>query len=131
MRPYLRPARGTSMLGRRTGSMATPSTRFTRPSRLGGTMTQSGFAGSRAPRVLLLLLASLFAAPVARAQQGTISGTIVDARSGIPIPDVSVAVDGATSIARSGTRGEFRLTNIPGATARLRATRIGYQATQV
>ena len=95
-------------------------------------MTQSGFTGSRAPHVLpLLLLASLFAAPLARAQQGTITGTIVDARSGLPIPDVSVAVDGATSIARSGTRGEFRLTNVPGATARLRATRIGYQATQV
>jgi TonB-linked SusC/RagA family outer membrane protein len=40
-------------------------------------------------------------------------------------------VDGATSAARSGTRGEFRLSNVPGTTARLRLARIGYQPSTV
>ena len=79
----------------------------------------------------LLLLASVAWATAAGAQAGTISGTVIDARSGLPLPAVSVAVDGSTSTARSGTRGEFRLANVPGATARLRLTRIGYQATNI
>ena len=83
------------------------------------------------PRTLLLLLASVAWATTAGAQAGTISGTVFDARSGLPLPAVSIAVDGSTSTARSGTRGEFRLANVPGATARLRLTRIGYQATNV
>ena len=79
----------------------------------------------------IVLLASVAWATLAGAQAGTISGTVIDARSGLPLPAVSIAVDGSTSTARSGTRGEFRLANVPGATARLRLTRIGYQATNV
>jgi TonB-linked SusC/RagA family outer membrane protein len=79
----------------------------------------------------LVFLTSLAWTSVARAQTGTIAGTIVDARSGLPLADVSVRVEGAAPAARSGTRGEFRLTNVPGSTARLRLARIGYQPSTV
>jgi TonB-linked SusC/RagA family outer membrane protein len=75
---------------------------------------------------LLFLTTATWAAP-AHAQTQTIGGTIVDARSGLPIPDASITVEGSTPVARSGTRGEFLLINVPGTTARLRITRIGYQ----
>src|SRR5213592_154054 len=81
--------------------------------------------GSRAI-CLLFLMTATWAAP-ARTQTQTIGGTIVDARSGLPIRDASITVEGSTPVARSGTRGEFLLINVPGTTARLRITRIGYQ----
>src|SRR5438105_8098899 len=88
---------------------------------------------ARAPRAIrvLLFLTSLTWTSIAHAQAGTIAGTITDTKSGLPLPDVSVTVDGATGGARSSARGEFRLTNVPGATARLRFARIGYRATAV
>jgi len=78
-----------------------------------------------------VVLACVAWVPAAHAQAGTISGTIIDAKSGLPLPDVTVSVDGSTSVARSGTRGEFRLVNVPGSTALIRAARIGYQAARV
>jgi TonB-linked SusC/RagA family outer membrane protein len=79
----------------------------------------------------LVCLTSLASTSVGRAQSGTIAGTIVDARSGLPLADVSVRVDGANPAARSGTRGEFRLINVPGTTAQLRFVRIGYRPSTV
>src|SRR5438093_183958 len=78
----------------------------------------------------LLLTTATWAAP-ARTQTQTIGGTIVDARSGLPIPDASITVEGSNPVARSGTRGEFLLNNVPGTTARLRITRIGYQVATI
>src|SRR5438093_1108612 len=100
-------------------------------SSLGGSMAHTTFA--RAPRAIrvLLFLTSLTWTSIAGAQAGTIAGTVIDAKSGLPIPDVSVVVPGATLAARTGSRGEFRLVNVPGATARLRFTRIGYRASTV
>jgi TonB-linked SusC/RagA family outer membrane protein len=94
-------------------------------------MTQTTFA--RGPRAIcvLLFLTSLTWTSTARAQAGTIAGTVIDAKSRLPLADVSIRVDGATSVARSGTRGEFRLSNLPGTTARLRLARIGYQPSTV
>ena len=69
-----------------------------------------------------------FGAPV-HAQAGTVSGTVVDSKSGRPLADARVAVDGGGQVARTGVRGDFRLTGLSGTTARLRITRIGYQAT--
>jgi TonB-linked SusC/RagA family outer membrane protein len=94
-------------------------------------MTLTAFArGPRAIRVLLFLT-SLTWTSIARAQAGTIAGTTVDAKSGLPLADVSIRVDGTTSAARSGTRGEFRLSNVPGTTARLRLSRIGFRPSTV
>ena len=63
------------------------------------------------------------------AQTGTIAGTVVDGKSGRPLPDASVRVDGGTLVARTGTRGEFRLTGVADGAVKLRINRIGYQAT--
>ena len=63
------------------------------------------------------------------AQTGTIAGTVVDGKSGRPLPDASVRVDGGTLIARTGTRGEFRLTGVVDGAVKLRINRIGYVAT--
>jgi TonB-dependent SusC/RagA subfamily outer membrane receptor len=91
-------------------------------------MTPTTFA-PRSPAIrVLLFLTGLTWASTAGAQAGTVAGTVVDARSGRPISDVTVTVPGTSSAARTGTRGEFRLINVPGSTARLRATRIGYRA---
>src|SRR5438876_10434806 len=57
--------------------------------------------------------------------------TIVVASSGLPVPGASITVEGSTPVARSGTRGEFLLNNVPGSTARLRITRIGYQVATI
>ena len=62
------------------------------------------------------------------AQDGVVTGTVVDPRSGRPLADATVRVDGTDNTARTGTRGEFRLVNVTGASVRLRVTRIGYQA---
>jgi TonB-linked SusC/RagA family outer membrane protein len=80
---------------------------------------------------LLLCLATFAWTAIARAQAGTIAGTIIDAKSRLAVPDASITVEGGTSVARSGTRGEFRLANVPGSTARLRVARIGYQLATV
>ncbi|MGQ0641764.1 MAG: SusC/RagA family TonB-linked outer membrane protein [Gemmatimonadaceae bacterium] len=87
-------------------------------------------AGLR-PLLSIALLANAAWVSASHAQSGTISGTVIDAKSGLPLPDVTIAVDGSTSTARSGTRGEFRLVNVPGSTALIRAARIGYQAARV
>jgi TonB-linked SusC/RagA family outer membrane protein len=65
---------------------------------------------------------------VAQAQPGTVSGTVSDSKTGRPLADARVSVENGDQAARSGTRGEFRLTGLTGATVRLRITRIGYQA---
>src|SRR5205823_3472533 len=114
------------MLGRPPGSSAIAvALQVFASHRLGGDMTQTVCApGPRTIRVLLLLTSVTWvstAGAQAAAQAGTIAGTTIDARSGLPLPDVTISVDGATSAARSGTRGEFRLTNVPGTTARLHA----------
>src|SRR5439155_6272811 len=121
------------MLDRPPGSLASPPShlRVFADSSLGGSMAHTTFA--RAPRAVRVLLfqTSLTWTSIAVAQAGTIAGTVIDAKSGLPIPDVSVVVPGATLAARTGSRGEFRLVNVPGATARLRFTRIGYRASTV
>jgi TonB-linked SusC/RagA family outer membrane protein len=70
----------------------------------------------------------LSSAPV-QAQAGTVSGTVVDSKTGRPLADARVAVEGnEQSAQRTGVRGDFRLTGLSGTTVRLRVTRIGYQA---
>lgn len=66
-------------------------------------------------------------APV-HAQAGTVSGTVVDSKTGRPLADARVTAEGSDQVARTGVRGDFRITGLSGSTARLRVTRIGYQA---
>jgi TonB-linked SusC/RagA family outer membrane protein len=97
----------------------------------GGRMPQPGSTpGIRAIGLFFFLTAVTWTS-IAQAQGATIAGTVVDAKSGLPVPDASISVEGSNPVARSGTRGEFRLTNVPGTTARLRVARIGYQLASV
>ncbi len=84
----------------------------------------------RAGRRLLALAAVAalagFAPPVA-AQTGSVSGTILDSKTGRPLADARVLVEGTNLSARSGTRGEFRIAGVSGAAVHLSVTRIGYQ----
>ncbi|MFN0178614.1 MAG: SusC/RagA family TonB-linked outer membrane protein [Gemmatimonadales bacterium] len=78
--------------------------------------------GSVGAAVALLL----WTAALAHAQAGTIAGSIVDAKTGRPLADAVVRVNGTELGARSGTRGEFRITGLSGTALSLRVTRIGY-----
>ncbi len=62
------------------------------------------------------------------AQTASVAGAVVDAKSGRPLPDATVRVEGTDLASRSGTRGEFRINGVAGGTLRLRVNRIGYQA---
>ena len=84
-------------------------------------------------RVVLTSVAlalAMFVVPMAHGQAGAVTGTVVDAKTGLPIADAQVQVEGADTRARSNIRGEFRLTGVTGA-ARLIVTRVGYQAQTV
>jgi len=65
------------------------------------------------------------------AQQGSVAGTVVDAKTGRALADATVRVEGTELGARTGTRGDFRITGVTGSTLSLRITRIGYQAMTV
>jgi hypothetical protein len=78
------------------------------------------------------LFALLAGRPVpAQAQAGTVSGTVLDSKTGRPLPDATIVVEGTQSGARTGTRGDFRIANLTGTSIRLRATRVGYQPATV
>ena len=74
------------------------------------------------------MLSLLLAAPaVAGAQGGTVTGTVVDAASGRPLPAATVTLRGAGDSARAVTNqeGRFRAT-APAGTYTLQATALGY-----
>ena len=90
------------------------------------------FRVSTLQRVALPVVAVLacLAAPRVQAQAGVVSGTVVDAKTGRPIPDAAVLIDGTQVRARTGTRGDFRLSGINASSVTLLVTRVGYRAAQ-
>ena len=75
------------------------------------------------------LLAVALAAPiVVSAQSGTITGRVTDRSTGAPIPDAQVIIVGTQRGTRTDDAGQYRLTNIPEGSARVRALRLGYEA---
>ncbi len=82
-------------------------------------------------RVVLASIALVLALVVAQpayGQAGTASGIVVDAKTGRPIPDAAVLIDGTEQRARTGVRGEFRFTGVTVATLNVIVTRVGFQA---
>jgi hypothetical protein len=79
-------------------------------------------------RVLLAwcALAFLLLAGPARAQTGTVAGTVVDAASRITLPGVNVAVVGLPYGAATDESGRYRIIGLPPGVYTLRATYIGY-----
>ncbi|HEX2205083.1 MAG TPA: TonB-dependent receptor [Longimicrobium sp.] len=75
----------------------------------------------------LALAAALLGAPAALAAQGgTVTGTVVDARTSRPLAEASVAVPGGGRGTVTGADGRFTLTQVPTGTRTVRASRPGY-----
>lgn len=73
---------------------------------------------------LLVLLPAL-----AFAQNGTIAGKVVDAKSGDALPGASVLVQGLDMGAATNLEGEFTIANVPAGTRSVIARFIGYKST--
>ena len=91
--------------------------------------------GMKSLRRLIVLVFALVLAitvvPPAQGQAGTVSGTVVDNKTGLPLADAQVAVEGAAEIrTRTNIKGEFRLSGINNP-VRLQVTRVGYMAMTV
>lgn len=66
------------------------------------------------------------AAPIANAQQGTITGRVTDRGTTRPVEQVQVAVVGTTLGALTNADGAFTIRGVPAGTYSLRALRVGY-----
>lgn len=75
-----------------------------------------------------LLFAVALSWSTAAAQQGTITGTVVDEETLSPLADVQVVLEGTGRGTLTGPDGRFRLSDIPPGSYEIRATRIGYTA---
>jgi TonB-linked SusC/RagA family outer membrane protein len=65
------------------------------------------------------------------AQAGTITGTVVESKTGRPLVTATVRVDGTQLGANTDNRGQFTIRGATGATVRITATRVGYQPRSV
>ena len=79
-------------------------------------------------RILRLLAVALASPIVASAQNGTITGRVTDRTTGAPIQDAQVIVVGTQRGTRTDDAGQYRLTNIPEGSTRVRALRLGFEA---
>jgi len=87
----------------------------------------SGRHRTRGIRAICAALA-LTAAPIAlQAQQGTITGRLVDQSSGQPIPTADVYIDGLGIRGMTQANGRYLLVNVPAGTQTVVVNRIGYQ----
>jgi TonB-linked SusC/RagA family outer membrane protein len=76
---------------------------------------------------LLAIVAAGVPIGSAAAQAGTVAGTVSDSKTGRPLAEALVRVDGATISARSNPQGRFTLTGLAGNQISVTVTRIGYQ----
>lgn len=83
----------------------------------------------RLSRPLVVVLSLLMCVPLLWAQTtGKISGHVLDAATGDPIPSVNVQVLGTTLGATTTIEGEFFILNVPVGAHDLRVTSLGYEA---
>jgi TonB-linked SusC/RagA family outer membrane protein len=73
-----------------------------------------------------LVLLGLLAALPAAAQQGELSGTVVEAQSQRPVAGAQVRVQGQTRSAVTDPEGRFRITGVTGTQVTLQVERLGY-----
>jgi hypothetical protein len=67
-------------------------------------------------------------APPTMRPPASLSGRVVAAHTGTPLPDATVRVDGVSREARTDSAGAFVLAGVPGGTVTVRARRIGFYA---
>jgi len=77
--------------------------------------------------VLFIVIASLTHAKPVKAQGNTISGTVVSASTGNPIPSAQVLVNGTNLGTVTDGNGRFRIGGLSGNTVTLEVRRIGYR----
>lgn len=65
---------------------------------------------------------------VVAAQNGTITGRVIDRATQAPIPEAQIIVVGTQRGTRTDDSGQYRLTNVPAGAVRVRALRLGYEA---
>lgn len=88
--------------------------------------TRSGPPRRALAWLAMLAAAALAAAPPAAAQQGELSGTVVEAESGRPIAGAQVTVQGQTRSAVTDPEGRFRITGVQGTSVTLQVDRLGF-----
>src|SRR5947208_2366964 len=86
------------------------------------------FAISKTRLPVTALLLALCARPAA-AQQGEVTGRVIDKTSGTALATAQVSVVGTTIRALTGQDGRYRLVNVPAGPATLRVAYIGYATT--
>ena len=80
------------------------------------------------PAAFVAALGVLLAAPgMAEAQQGVVTGQVIDGRTGAPIASAQVSVVGTQVGTLTDREGNFRIANAPAGAQQLRATFIGYR----
>ena len=76
-----------------------------------------------------LFAAVALASPiVVSAQSGTITGRVTDRSTGVAIPNAQIIVVGTQRGTRTDDAGQYRLTDVPQGSARVRALRLSYEA---
>ena len=77
--------------------------------------------------VIIAVLFVAFAGTDAAAQTGRISGRIIDAGTGLPLPYANVVIVGSTMGAMTLTDGTFQIVGIPVGTYTVKAMMMGYK----
>ncbi|MFB6248558.1 MAG: TonB-dependent receptor [Salinibacter sp.] len=75
---------------------------------------------------ILMLVLSLVAAPAAAQSPGTVTGRVVNAETGRPLPGVNVVVEGTGRGASTGPEGRFSVDGLEAGPHTLRAQFVGY-----
>jgi len=84
---------------------------------------------ARGPLSLLLPVLLVLALPVSAQPAGhvSITGTVVDDSTGVPLPDTHVFISGSTIGTTVDDSGRFRLQHVPPGAKRLYVSRLGYE----
>src|SRR5688500_3055080 len=81
----------------------------------------------RALVTITFLTGAASSASAQQTQTGTVTGRVVDAKSGQALSEVGVQIVGTTRGVMTGLDGRFRFTDVPMGTLTLQVRRIGYQ----
>jgi len=76
---------------------------------------------------MVVIIAGSVAVDAATATAGCIEGTIVDAKTGEPLPGASIIIEGTNRGTGTNNKGEFRISQLPHGVYRLLITSLGFE----
>ena len=79
-------------------------------------------------KLLTLITLYLMTVPMLYAQTGSITGTVIDSKSGEGLPGANVAITEINRGASTDADGRYTITNVPSGTYTLRLSFIGYKS---